>query len=78
MIAVWVVIGFIVIAIVILFDMVLKLEKKLSRELPELKEGDHIPVVKKGESNLTIIRKGVDTVVSDEEGNLIPFKKTLE
>lgn len=78
MIALWLAIGFITMAIIIGFNMILKLSKKVDETLPVLEKDDHIPIIKKGESNLTIIRKGADTVVSDEEGNLIPFRKTVE
>lgn len=58
------------IAVVYLFHKV----RQLSRSIPKLEKGQRLAPIREGESNLTIIRKGVDALVSDEEGNLIPFK----
>lgn len=77
MIAIGVLIAFIVVALIWLGDLILKLQKHLEKYAPVLGEGDRVPVIKKGESNVTIINKENETVFSDEEGNLIPFKKTL-
>ena len=49
-----------------------------SPKLPRLEEGEHIAIVRKGESNVTIGREGKETFLIDEEQNRIPFKQTLE
>lgn len=77
MIALGVIIAFMIVAMVWLGDLILKLQKKYEAEMPVLAEDEHVPVIKKGESNVTIIHKENETVFSDEEGKLIPFKKTL-
>ena len=78
MIALGVIIAFMIVAMVWLGDLILKLQKKYEAEMPVLAEDERVPVIKKGESNVTIIHKEKETVFSDEDGNLIPFKKTLE
>tara|TARA_R110002050_G_scaffold155055_2_gene283058 strand:+ start:2680 stop:2916 length:237 start_codon:yes stop_codon:yes gene_type:complete len=78
MIALGVIIAFMIVAMVWLGDLILKLQKHLEKYAPVLGEDEHVPVIKKGESNVTIIHKENETVFSDEDGNLIPFKKTLE
>lgn len=78
MIALGVIIAFMIVAMVWLGDQVLKLQQHLEKYAPVLGEDERVPVIKKGESNVTIINKENETVFSDEDGNLIPFKKTLE
>lgn len=46
--------------------------------MPVLEEGERIPVVKPGQSNLMITRKGSQTLLVDEQGNEIEFKRTIE
>lgn len=65
------------ILVVVLVYQVYRLYQKIA-QLPTLKKDERIPVVGKGESNLTIIRKGANAVVSDEEGNIIPFKTEIQ
>ncbi|WP_027064594.1 hypothetical protein [Maribacter sp. Hel_I_7] len=77
MIAIGVLIAFMIVALIWLGNLILKLQKKYKAEIPVLADDEHVPVIKKGESNVTIINKENETVFSDEEGNLIPFKKTL-
>ena len=78
MIAIGVIIVCMVVVLIWLGDQVLKLQQHLEKYAPVLGEDERVPVIKKGESNVTIINKENETVFSDEEGNLIPFKKTLE
>lgn len=74
MIGIWIALFVLALAVTVLFFKY----RQLYTKLPQMEKGDRIPIVKEGESNLTIIRKGADTLVSDEEGNLIPFKTSLE
>lgn len=74
MTGIWIALLVLAAAVIVLFFKC----RQLYARIPKMEKGDRIPIVKEGESNLTIIRKGADTLVSDEEGNLIPFKTSLE
>lgn len=71
------IIGIVVGVLVVLMLVLMYHIKQLYKRMPKLEAGESIPVVRPGESNLTIIRKGKDAFVSDEEGNLIPFKTEI-
>jgi len=44
--------------------------------VPELKNGERFAILKEGESNLTIQRKGAEVIATDESGIEIPLTIT--
>lgn len=52
--------------------------KKRATALPPLGQGERIPVLRQGQSNLAITRKGNQVVAVDEEGEEIILKQTRE
>lgn len=75
MIGIYIWLGVLTIAVISAVVTIKKMDKS---EVLELKDGEHLPVIKQDESNVSVKRVGDQVVLVDEEGNHLRETKLLK
>lgn len=75
MIGIYIWLGVLTIAVISAVVTTKKMDKS---EVLELKDGEHLPVIKQDESNVSVKRVGDQVVLVDEEGNHLRETKLLK
>lgn len=75
MIGIYIWLGVLTIAVISAVVTINKMDKS---EVLDLKDGEHLPVIKKDESNVSVKRVGDQVVLVDEEGKHLRETKLLK